>query len=79
MEIIFIMFTIEVKKSGKTGRKYCALYVDLGYRKIPLCFDRGVCSEILNISLRDISELPEGFSVNVGSIDYDSIDKAFGV
>lgn len=79
MEIIFIMFSIEVKKSEKTGRCYCALYVDLGYRKVPLNFDRGVCSEILGISIREVSELPEGFSVCVGSIDYGSIDSAFGI
>ena len=39
-----------VKRVGKTGRPYCAVVVNVGYREIVLTWDSGVCAEVLGIS-----------------------------
>lgn len=47
-----------VKRLGKTGRPYCAVVVNVGYRDIVLTWDSGVCAEVLGISQHDLYMLP---------------------
>lgn len=46
---------VQTEKS-KTGNEYCALKVDLGYRKAVLSVDRNLIAEILGISIKELIE-----------------------
>ena len=52
------MFYVQKRKSVKTGREYIGLFCDLGYRVACLSVDRALCSELLNISISELLELP---------------------
>lgn len=50
-----------VKKclNKKNNTHYYRAYVDLGYRKITISFDRCVCAELLNVSVAELDEYIE--------------------
>ena len=58
---------IEAKKS-KAGNPYVALMVGLGYRDIPITFDKATISELTGIDIGTINQLQVGDVVPVGSI-----------
>lgn len=47
-----------VKRVGKTGRPYCAVVVNVGYREIVLSWDSGICAEVLGISQYELYNIP---------------------
>lgn len=62
------MFYVSVQLSKKTNKPYCCLYADLGYRKLYLSFDWQTCSELLGVSVADLSTAPEGSLFPVGDV-----------
>lgn len=45
---------VQVEISKKSGSKYVALVLDLGYRKAFLSFDSNLCAEVLQISVQQL-------------------------
>lgn len=58
---------IEAKKS-KAGNCYVALMVGLGYRDVPITFDKATISELTGIDIGTINQLATGEIIPVGSI-----------
>lgn len=46
---------------GKNGKAYCYAYVNLGYRKAVLTFDKNLISELFDIPLKDLYGILEDF------------------
>lgn len=59
----------EKRLSEKTQRPFDCIYVDVGYRKIMLTFDRGVCSEILQMSMSELYSIPVGTVYELGEVN----------
>lgn len=51
---------VEVNVSRKSGNKYAALVLDLGYRKAYLSFDTNLIAECMNCSVRDVFDMEIG-------------------
>lgn len=47
----------KVAKSEKTGRKYACIYVDLGWRKAYLTFERDTICDILDVKPSELLEV----------------------
>lgn len=60
-----VNLTLETKTS-KTGRKYTALFADLGYCKRGFCFDSTLLCELLDCPPSVLKSLPEGSCISVG-------------
>lgn len=45
--------------SKKTGNKYVQAYIDLGYRKINVSFDKATIAELFDISVSEIYKMLE--------------------
>lgn len=44
----------KVAKSEKTGNKYACIYVDLGWKKVYLSFDRYNLCDILDVKMSEL-------------------------
>lgn len=55
---------VEIRES-KTGKRYCCLCYDFGYRIAVLSFDSSICSELSCISIRDLMSSPSGSTFTV--------------
>lgn len=62
---------IYAKYESAKEKPYDVIYVDLGYRKVNLTFDRNVIAEILGISAFDLFSLPLGTVIILGDFNYD--------
>lgn len=67
------MFKIYVvrKKSKNGDNTYLSMYVDLSYRQLTLSFDSAIISELSNITIRDLQNLPIDEPKLIGSIKID--------
>lgn len=62
---------IYAKNLSTKEKPYDVIYVDVGYRKINLTFDRNVIAEILGLSVLDLLSLPVGTVIVLGVLNHD--------
>nr|DAP12892.1 MAG TPA: hypothetical protein [Inoviridae sp.] len=55
-------------QKSKTGNKYVALKVGLGYRNMPLTFDKAVISELTGVDIGTINQMNDEETIHVGAI-----------
>lgn len=53
------------KKVSKNGHEYSALKADLGYKCLTLTFDKNIIMEVLNLSPKELFELPLNEKIEV--------------
>lgn len=54
-----------VVKTGKNGKLYAALIMELGYRTAYLSFDRNLCAELAGISVPELLMCEQSFEINI--------------
>lgn len=62
---------VERKKSKNGDNTYLMMYVNLGYRNLTLSYDNAIISELSNITIRDLNNLPVDEPKLIGSIKID--------
>lgn len=51
------------KAISKKNNPYAMLILDTGFRKLTLTMDSGICAEALDISVKELMSLDDGFYV----------------
>lgn len=59
------MLFVEVKKNKNKEGTHSELCIDLGYRKAVLSFDRALCAELADMTVKELLEKPAGTIIKI--------------